>query len=247
MSSVAENLIPRPNVQLIETDGEPLETLWHFMSIVLLIDSVRYHFHPRTDFFVGGNMFIYYSEEQARNRDYRGPDFFYVSDVDGTKERRWWAIWEEGGRYPDMIMELLSRTTAQTDRTTKKRIYERTFHTHEYFCYDPDTQHLEGWRLGETGRYQDIQPNEQGWLRCEEFGLWLGTWTGKYLEHEGTFPRFYDDQGRLVLTFKEAEEQRANMQEQRADVEKQRAEQALAELVRLKAQLGDGKGSNGED
>ena len=76
MSSVAENLIPRPNVQLIETDGEPLETLWHFMSIVLLIDSVRHHFHPRTDFFVGGNMFIYYSEEQARNRDYRGPDFF---------------------------------------------------------------------------------------------------------------------------------------------------------------------------
>src|SRR5437868_1068353 len=112
--------IVRPNVELVETDGEPLETLWHFSAIGLLLDSVCWHFRDRTNYFVAGNMFLYYSEEQARNRDYRGPDFFYVDGVDGRRLRRWWAVWEEDGRYPDVIMELLSPTTAVLDRTVKK-------------------------------------------------------------------------------------------------------------------------------
>ena len=56
--------------------------------------------------------------------------------------------------YPDVIIELLSPTTAKEDRTTKKRIYEQTFHTSEYYLYDPDTQQLEGWRLGPRKRYK---------------------------------------------------------------------------------------------
>src|SRR5205807_1802885 len=59
------------------TDGEALESPWHWAAIVLLVDSVRSYLRGRTDFFAGGNMFFYYSEEQARNREYRGPDFFF--------------------------------------------------------------------------------------------------------------------------------------------------------------------------
>src|SRR5947209_7946601 len=129
MATVSDKLAPK--VQLIASDGEPLETPWHFAAIALLIDTTRYRLQPRTNFFVGGNMFIYYSEEQARNRDYRGPDFFFVDEVDGQRQRRWWAVWEEDGRYPDLILELLSPTTAETDRTVKKRLYERTFRTSE--------------------------------------------------------------------------------------------------------------------
>jgi hypothetical protein len=47
-------------------------------------------------------MFVYYSRDQAMNRDFRGPDFFLVLDVDGSRERQGWVVWEEGGRYPDV-------------------------------------------------------------------------------------------------------------------------------------------------
>jgi hypothetical protein len=33
-------------------------------------------------------MFIYFSAEQVRSRDYRGPDFFVVKGVDGVAQGR---------------------------------------------------------------------------------------------------------------------------------------------------------------
>jgi len=218
-----------PQVELVETDGIPLESPWHLAAIILLIDTVRYHLRGRTDFFAGGNMFIYYSEEQARNKDYRGPDFFFVKDVDGLRPREWWAVWQEDGRYPDLILELLSPTTEETDRTTKKLLYERTFRTPEYFWYDPATQRLDGWRLNTRGRYEQIPPGRNGWLWSEQLQLWLGLWTGKYLEQDGTWPRFYDADGELVPTFAEAGAQLAQVERQRADL-------AEAKLAQLEAQ-----------
>jgi Uma2 family endonuclease len=229
--------IPLPKVELIESDGEPLETLWHFAAISLLMDAIHFHFRQRTNYFVGGNMFLYFSEAQARNRDYRGPDFFYVDQVDLLRRREWWAVWEEDGRYPDVIVELLSHTTAVVDRTVKKDLYERTFRTPEYFCYDPATEMFEGWRLGHKGHYEAIVPDERGWYWCERLELRLGTWTGRHKCVDGVFPRFYDSRGRLVFTEAEAEAERAEAQEQRADAEKQRADQAEARLAQLKAQV----------
>jgi Uma2 family endonuclease len=205
-----------PNVTLVETDGEPLETQWHMLQIGLLLELVAHWFRDRDDYFAGGNMFIYFSEEQARNRDYRGPDFFYVDGVSRLPMRPYWAVWQEGGRYPDVIIELLSPTTAKEDRTTKRVLYERTFRTHEYFCYDPETEQLEGWRLGIRTRYGTILPNERGWMEVEELGLWVGTWKGQYHGYEATWLRFFNGDGQPVPT---------------------RAEAAEAEVARLKEQL----------
>jgi Uma2 family endonuclease len=229
MSTITENVLPQ--VHLIDSDGEPLESPWHWLCITLLIDCIRYHLRPRTDFFAGGNMFLYYSEQQARNRDYRGPDFFFVDDIDGTRPRRWWAVWEEEGRYPDVIMELLSASTAEVDLTVKRKLYERTFRTPEYYCYDPDAQELLGWRLNDGGRYQAIPADERGWLWCEKLQLWIGLWTGTHLGQDGTFPRFYDAQRNLVPTHAEAATQRADLLE--------------AEIARLSAQHKQGQKPNG--
>jgi Uma2 family endonuclease len=226
-------------VELIETDGEPLESDWHRIAMNILIDSVKYHLRHRQDFYVGGNMFIYFSLEQARNRDFRGPDFFFVDGVPGEPLRPYWAVWQEGGRYPDVIIELLSPKTATEDRTTKKAVYERVFHTAAYYCYDPATQQLEGWRL-EGGHYRPLQPDAQGWLWCEQLQLWLGTWTGPYLANQATWLRFYDTEGQVVPVPAEVlivEQQRAEIERQRAETERQRAEAAEAELAQLRARL----------
>ncbi len=224
MSIETDSQVALPQVQLVETDGIPLESHWHVLQIALLIELLAYWFRGRDDYYVGGNMFIYFSEEQARNRDYRGPDFFYVAGVNRLPLRPYWAVWQEGGRYPDVIIELLSPTAAKADRTTKKALYERTFRTSEYYCYDPDTQQLDGWRLGPRQRYRSIPPNEQGRVEVEELGLWLGTWRGVYQGYEAVWLRFYDAAGQLVPT-------RAELAEA-AEAEVARLKQRLAELER---------------
>jgi Uma2 family endonuclease len=117
---------PLPPTDLIFDDGEPLESNRHRIAMNVLNDSVLVAFEGRTNYFVGGNMFVYYSRNQAMNRDFRGPDFFAVLDVDDNRERQGWVVWEEDGRYPNVIVELMSPNTAKTDKTIKKDLYEQT-------------------------------------------------------------------------------------------------------------------------
>jgi hypothetical protein len=183
-------------------------------------------------------MFIYFSLEHARNRDFRGPDFFYVNDVAWNPLRPYWVVWEEGGRYPDVIIELASASTEEEDRTTKKVVYERTFRTPEYFLFDPDSGNLEGWRLTDDG-YQPIAPNEKSRLWCMQLQHWLGVWDGAYQGCESRWLRFFDQQGRVARIASESEQARAEAEHRRAETERQRAEAAEAELTRLKAMLAE--------
>jgi Uma2 family endonuclease len=241
---------PYPPTDLLESDGVPLESHWHVRNIHLLLDVVGNYLQGREDYYAGGNMFIYFSREQARTLDYRGPDFFFVNGgVTRTPMRPYWAIWNEGGRSPDVIIELMSPTTKKEDLTTKKEIYEKRLKTHEYYCYDPDTQELLGWRL--NLKYERITPNDKGWLWSEEFGLWLGTWMGPYGTYTLLWLRFYDAAGNIVPTFDEAAgakaeaahqladaaHQLADAAKQRADAEHQRADALEAELAALKSQF----------
>lgn len=222
-----------PPTDLIFDDGEPLESNRHRIGMNVLIDSTLQALRDRTDYFTGGNMFIYYSRNQALNRDFRGPDYFVVLDVDGSRERQGWVVWEEEGRYPDVIVELLSPSTAKADLNEKKRLYERTFHTADYFVYDPfDPTSLQGWHLDASQRYQPIDPNQQGWLWCEKLELWLGTWEGSIRREPPVetchWLRFYDVEGNLVLLPEEIAEQshqQAEEERQRAEEERQRAEE----------------------
>jgi Uma2 family endonuclease len=128
----------KPPTDLIFDDGEPLESNRHRIAMNILIRSLQQAWADRNDYFTGGNMFIYYSSTQVRNRDFRGPDFFAVLNVDGNNSRLGWVVWEENGRYPDVIVELMSPSTAAIDKGIKKNLYEQTFHTSDYFVYDPN-------------------------------------------------------------------------------------------------------------
>jgi len=225
---------PPPN--LPETDGEPLESPWHLAAIALLIDLVHCWMQGRTDYFVGGNLFLYHSWHKSKKQDYKGPDFLFVRGVDRSKPRDYWAIWEEEGKYPDVLMELLSPTTARADRTTKKALYEQVFRIPEYFWFDPATRELAGWRLN-GGSYQSVAANERGRLWSDRLGLWLGLWEGEHMGVKAAWPRFYDPEGRLVLLRAEEEAQRAEQERQHAEQERQRADAAEVELARLKALL----------
>lgn len=224
-----------PPTDLIFDDGEPLESNRHRIAMNVLIRSAQQALSSRPDSFVGGNMFVYYSREQAMNRDFRGPDFFAALGVKPDRERQGWVVWEESGRYPDVIIELLSPSTAKVDRGVKKDLYEQTFRTPDYFVFDPfDPRSLEGWRLDLAHGYQALTPNNRGWLWCETLGLWLGTWEGavdrKPVTGHCQWLRFYTPDGNLVPLPEEAAQQEAEQEKQRAEQEKQRAERLAAKL-----------------
>ncbi len=234
MNQPASSALSLP-FELVTSDGEPLESNWHFTQMNLLIDLIYDAMteRGRKDFFASGDMFVYYAYEQARDiaagRPYfRGPDVFYVGGVEGGRERKAWVAWEEGGRLPDVIVELLSPSTAKIDRTIKKDLYARSFRTPEYFLFEPGTWRFDGFRL-KGDRYQPLTPNAQGRLWSEELGLEIGLWSGTLRAQEANWLRLFHPDGRLVPTAAE-----------RADAQRQRADAAEAELKRLRALLEKG-------
>jgi Uma2 family endonuclease len=223
-----------PPTDLIFDDGEPLETNRHRLAMNTLIRSLQQAWADRNDFFTGGNMFIYYSSAQARNRDFRGPDFFAVLDIDGSYPRQGWVVWEEGGRYPDVIVELMSSSTAEVDTGVKKTIYEQVFKTRNYFVFDPfNPNSLQGWHLDANQRYQPLEPNEQGWLWCQTLGFWLGTWEGTIDREPAVWLRLYDQAGNLVPLPEEAAEQQGLQQGLQQGREQGLQQGACRQLLRL--------------
>ncbi len=179
----------------------PLDNDKHRRQIDLLIRLLEYYWRDRNDFYVSGNLTIFYSATQKKSTEFRGPDFFVVLDTE-KRDRKSWVVWQEGGKYPNLIIEFLSESTADVDRGEKKQIYQDIFRTPEYFWFDTETMEFRGFRLT-GGKYQPITPNSQGWLWSEELQLYLGIYDGKL--------RFFSPELQLV-PLPEEELARANQE-----------------------------------
>jgi Uma2 family endonuclease len=248
----ATALAPLP-FELVYDDGEPVENFQHYAQMCLLPPLIAQFMveQGRNDYFTAANIFVYYSLEQAREvadevyngreqRAFRGPDIFWVGGVDGNRKRQGWVSWEEGGRLPDLIVELLSPSTARKDRTEKKDLYAQRFRTAEYFMYEIDKLLFEGLRL--AGRtYKPIPPDENGRLWSEQLGAYLGLWHGTWWHMEADWIRLFRPDGSLVPTqqeLAEAERQKVEAQRQKTEAERLRAEaeHQRAEAERLRAE-----------
>ena len=205
-----------PDATQLYSDEPEMESSLHYMQLLLLVTCLEWLWRDRTDFFIGANLTIYFSRQQLRNRDFRGPDFFLVKQTQ-KQQRNAWVVWEEDGKYPNLIVELLSTTTATIDRTLKKNLYQERFRTPEYFWFSPDTLEFEGFRL--MGQYQEITSDARGWRWSEELGLYLGV--------EDNQLRYFTPEGNKVPTPEEAALQAQSQLEQ----ERSRAER-LAQRMR---------------
>lgn len=233
-----------PDARKLLSDEPEMESSLHYMQLLLLVTSLEWAWRERDDFFIGANLTIYFSRQQLKNREFRGPDFFLVKNT--TREpRNSWVVWEEDGRYPDLIIELLSDSTAKVDRTTKRDLYAERFHTPEYFYFSPETLEFAGFKL-DYNQYVPLTPNEYGWFWSESLGFFLGVHNGqlRYLSLEGVVMPTPDEAARSemlkanqALARAEYENQRAEQETQRAQQEAQRAEQEKSRADRLAAKL----------
>jgi Uma2 family endonuclease len=196
-----------PDATEVESNEPEMESSLHYAQLALLVSCLEWLWRDRADFFIGANLTVYFSRQQLKNRDFRGPDLFLVKQTQ-KRPRKSWVVWEEDGKYPDLIIELLSDTTATVDRTLKKDLYQSRFHTHEYFWFSPETLEFAGFRL--VGRtYAAIAANPAGWLWSEVLELYLGVQDGRL--------RYFDAQGQLIPTPEEDAAQAQRRAEQLAE------------------------------
>ncbi|WP_230843750.1 Uma2 family endonuclease [Gloeobacter morelensis] len=219
------------------SDEPPMESDWHRKQMQLLIDALESQWHDRQDFYCSGNLTVYYSLTQCKSEDFRGPDFFVVLGCE-RRERRSWTVWEEGGRLPNVIVEILSDSTAEIDRGLKKQIYQDVLRVPEYFWFDPQSGELCGFHLIE-GRYEPLEANEQGWLWSAQLGLYFGVEAGRLrlISGEGAVIPTPAERAQQERERAEAAERQAQAESLRAEQEKQRAEQAEAQAQRLAERL----------
>ena len=201
----------------IWSEEPPLESYAHLQQILILLQSLEWLWQDRNDYFAAANLSIYYSPNQKKSEDFRGPDFFVVLGTERRLDRKSWVVWGEGGKYPDVIVEILSPSTAKIDRGEKKQIYQDIFRTPDYFWFDPETLELQGFRLME-GQYQAIEPTDRGWLWSDRLGLFLGIYQQQL--------RYFNREAELIPTPAEVAKQ-----------ERQEKVLALQQIEQLKSRL----------
>ena len=220
LEDVTESIIFPPGD--IYSDEPPLESDLHREQIDLLIRLIKWWWRVgvarrrhREDFYATGNLTIYFSPNQKKSEEFRGPDFFVVLDTE-KKDRKSWVVWQENGKYPNVIIELLSNSTASVDKGLKKQIYQNTFRTPDYFWFDPNNLELQGFHIVD-GQYQELVPTESGWLWSQQLGLYLAVYLGKL--------RFFTPDGQLVMLPEEESNQQLQQVNQQLEQTNQQLEQ----------------------
>ncbi len=224
-----------------ESDGKPLgETDQHRDLMTDLIFALKW-FLANMRAYVAGNLFVYF--EEGNPRAVVAPDVFVVLGVQ-QRQRRIYQAWKEGARLPDLVIELTSKKTRIADQTTKPLLYAR-LGVREYFLFDPYGEYLEprlqGYRLVDGG----YVPMPEYPLRSVVLGLDLREEDNALrLYHAATGERL-PTSDEAVLARRAAEAARAVAEgrlESEAEARREaeaRAAAAEAELVRLRALLGE--------
>ena len=176
-----------------ESDGKPMaETTFHRDVMIEMIVGLKDWFADDPLAYVSGNEFLYFVEGQPQQ--VVSPDVWFVHGIDKTRLRRSYKTWEEGGKGPDFVLEVTSRSTRREDLGKKFRLYRDDLKVREYFLFDPLGEYLkppfQGYRLVE-GEYRPIEPVD-GRLPSEVLGL--------HLEADGCLLRLFDPAtGRRLL------------------------------------------------
>jgi Uma2 family endonuclease len=230
-----------PNWDLLceewDSDEPELESDFHREKIALLLRLMKWIWRDRNDIYCSGNTTVYYDQNQRTNRNFRGPDIYVVLDAD-PRPRKSWMIWREGGRYPNLVIELLSPATAKVDRTTKKELYQDVWRLPNYVWFHPEKMEFKGFRLV-NDQYEEIQPTNAGWLWLDQLELFLGihdrtlrlfTVTGEMLLFEEEAARLEIAQERSA---RETAQEQANQERSARELAEERAERLAAKLREL--------------
>jgi len=223
-----------------EDPEEPgLPDQFHLLQAQLCSATFRPPHYSSNRIFVASDLNLYYDPQHPTW--YKRPDWFAVLGVSRFYQeqelRLSYVNWQEGVR-PTVAIEFLSPSTraedlGETERNrkppTKWEVYEQILAIPYYIIFDRLTNELQAFQLDGI-HYRKLELTQKRiWLPDLQLGL--GLWQGKYEERERKWLRWYDSEGKWILTDAERESQRAEQESQRAEQESQRAER-LAQRLR---------------
>ena len=219
-----------PNIDhLITEDDEPVDNIPSEKQQRLLAESLYSSWQPGVPFLVAANVGLF----ADINRQAIVPDVFLSLNV--TVAEEWWAkkhrsyfFWEFG-KPPEVVIEVVSNKKGK-EADQKLRDYAQMGISY-YAIFDPQyfvqNDMLQVYYLQE-GRYQ-----LQSGYQLAEVGLALGIWEAVFEGMKGTWLRWYDQNGAMILTGNE----RANLAQAHADEQQTRADEQQARADRLAEQL----------
>ena len=146
-----------------DTDGMPLpdgET--QAPQYVKVVGTIKVHIRKVPGARVNGNTFLYYVE--GDRRFFVSPDCYVVlcltAEAEASIERNNVYLMWEVGKAPDFVLEIGSKSAADTDMTTKRDLYAE-LGVREYWRYDPTGGEFYGEALvGERlvdGEYRRVE------------------------------------------------------------------------------------------
>lgn len=228
------------HTQLPDSDGTFVKNFQEHPQSLILTDSIApvlQRLHPDGQYVIGQDCGIYWRETDPPERGAEAPDWFYVPNVPprlGNQIRRSYVLWRE---YITPVVALefasgdgsekrdrtpLSRSEARDGKPGKFWIYEQVMRIPYYGIYLINSGQLEMYHLIDT-TYQPMVPNQRGHYRIAPMQVELGVWQGIYQNQpEQPWLRWWDEQGNLLLTGREA-----------AQVEQQKRQQLIEKLRSL--------------
>lgn len=160
------------DIEYPESDGRPMgETDLHRNWMIRIIDMLQQRYRGQ-HVYVTGDLLLYYMEGDPSR--YLVPDAFVVFDSD-PGPRRTYKIWKEGGKSPNVVIEVTSRWTRGEDVNHKPQKFAQ-IGIEEYFLYDPTADYLvpplRGFRMTD-GEYAQIEFDMKGGLVSEQLNVRL--------------------------------------------------------------------------
>lgn len=223
---MATGLIPS-DVVYPESDGKPMaETDIHRKLLVDVTERLIQRYARDHNTYVSGNLLVYFEE----GNPYRvlAPDCFVVFGVP-ARDRPIYKVWEENGKYPDVVIEFTSRTTEREDMTTKFETYQDVWRVREYFLFDPEEDYLDPSLLGYRRSRGELRP-----IKMVK-GRLTSTTLGVTLERDGT---------RLVLRDAKTRAKLLLPAEAAARLERRRRKAAEAKLAATETKLSASEADN---
>lgn len=214
---------------IVTEDDEPVDNLFSEKQQRLLAHSLYSSWTPppsddqpkkRRRFLAAANVGIFFAVHEQP----LVPDFFLSLDVHPhknwyDKEHRSYFVWEFG-KVPELALEIVSNHKGK-ELTDKLKDYAR-MGVNYYVVYDPQQRLSKDvllvYEIGFGKRYR-LREDQQ----LPDLGLGLTLWQGVFEDHEDTWLRWCDAEGRLIPTG-----------EERAVSAETELEKLRAELIRLK-------------
>lgn len=233
-------MIPETTIEEIVypyTDGQPMgESRLQLMWIYYILTNIDLYYLDRKDVFVSANNFIY--PVQGRADLTIAPDVYVAYGRPKQDDLKSYKLWEQGGIFPQVVIELLSQSNSVKDML-EKRIFCEKYGCDEYIEIDPYTETLAVW-VRKGRRLRPVRIDQE----------WVSPLMGVRFVPTSSKLSIHRPDGKMFRSYKEIqaseaaqdqaldrEAERAKAEAERADAERQRADATELENAQLLEKL----------